>query len=343
MGPAIANILAQSLPLATGTASKLDLAPLNRSSLAFKLPSGFGSASLAGLGIHAPTRTTTSSTSEVSPKRKSHAKVKPMKEPHFFDVPAMGRNGSRGIADLVRGGGVEDYLMLMGHNPSLRPSKENVYIDGTPDYLLIPSAACRLRAAVPHAKLIVLLKDPVMRALSGWNMAKHKESVGLTPARANILMSGFAAEVAEEASLLRSKNCSFESPAPPPHKLKTELRSQIRNSSAPVACPHVGKGILRRGMYAAQLAWWLTLFPEEQLHIISYKELTTQPSTTMTKLFTYLGLDPSQWTPPPSDIGALKLVLDQLYTFYKPHNEQLYTLLSHLGHDNFPRFPDNAQ
>jgi hypothetical protein len=44
------------------------------------------------------------------------------------------------------------------------------FIDGTPDYLHIPSAACRIKAAFPNARLIVLLREPVARALSHWNM-----------------------------------------------------------------------------------------------------------------------------------------------------------------------------
>ena len=34
------------------------------------------------------------------------------------------------------------------------------YLDATPDYIHIPSAPCRIAAAFPNAKLIVLLKDP---------------------------------------------------------------------------------------------------------------------------------------------------------------------------------------
>ncbi len=44
------------------------------------------------------------------------------------------------------------------------------FLDGTPDYMHIPSAACRIRSAFPKARLIMLLRDPVARALSHWNM-----------------------------------------------------------------------------------------------------------------------------------------------------------------------------
>jgi hypothetical protein len=52
-------------------------------------------------------------------------------------------------------------------DPDLRAK---VYLDGTPDYMQIPAAACRIRSLFPNARLLVLLKDPAMRAFSAWNM-----------------------------------------------------------------------------------------------------------------------------------------------------------------------------
>ena len=36
----------------------------------------------------------------------------------------------------------------------------------------IPVAACRIASTFPDAKLIALLRDPVERALSHWNMVR---------------------------------------------------------------------------------------------------------------------------------------------------------------------------
>ena len=40
------------------------------------------------------------------------------------------------------------------------------FLDGTPDYMHIPSSACRIATAFPDARIVVLLRDPVARALS---------------------------------------------------------------------------------------------------------------------------------------------------------------------------------
>lgn len=49
------------------------------------------------------------------------------------------------------------------------PRKLNhTFVDATPDHLHLPAAACRIATLFPDAKLVVLLKDPVQRALSQW-------------------------------------------------------------------------------------------------------------------------------------------------------------------------------
>ena len=40
------------------------------------------------------------------------------------------------------------------------------FLDGTPDYMHIPSSACRIAAAFPDARIVVLLRVPVARSLS---------------------------------------------------------------------------------------------------------------------------------------------------------------------------------
>lgn len=90
-----------------------------------------------------------------------------VKEPHYFDrVP---------LASF------DEYLDMFGVSSAHRPDdgapghSSITWLDGTPDYLHIPSSVCRIASAFPKAKLIAVLKDPVQRALSGWNMARHKE------------------------------------------------------------------------------------------------------------------------------------------------------------------------
>ncbi len=75
----------------------------------------------------------------------------------------------------------------------------------------IPSAACRIRSTFPDAKIIVLLRDPVARALSQWNMVK---ALNFNPPA-----QGFDVEVSTHSSSLFILLC-----APLAHSWNTSRR-----------------------------------------------------------------------------------------------------------------------
>ncbi len=43
------------------------------------------------------------------------------------------------------------------------------YLDATPSYFPTPAAPTRIASVLPHARLVLLLKDPVARTVSAWN------------------------------------------------------------------------------------------------------------------------------------------------------------------------------
>ncbi len=45
-----------------------------------------------------------------------------------------------------------------------------------------------------------------------------------------------------------------------------------------------------RGLYAGQLVWWRQLFPDSQLHVVSYHKLMASPLEEMARLLEYLGI-----------------------------------------------------
>merc|ERR1719323_2015869 len=91
---------------------------------------------------------------------RSHLKAKewedglalPWQEPHFFDEAEEFQRGPAHYASWFGWG-------YSWHPPS-------VVGDITPSYLYIPEAVPRIRRLVPHAKLVVLLRNPVDRAVS---------------------------------------------------------------------------------------------------------------------------------------------------------------------------------
>ena len=54
-------------------------------------------------------------------------------------------------------------------------------------------------------------------------------------------------------------------------------------------------GYVFRGMYAAQISWWLQFFHPSQIHIINQSDMSADEPNTLKKLFRFLG-----FTMPPS-------------------------------------------
>lgn len=114
---------------------------------------------------------------------------------------------------------------------------------------------------------------------------------------------------------------------------------------------------MANSIYAPQLAWWLSLFPPEQLHIVSAEYLSGHVNEVASKLFSFLGLP--EWSGllgskkvfpveypnlPPSQLPLYKASkyakdLDKLYAYFEPYNQQLYKLLDAAGYTDFPKFP----
>lgn len=111
--------------------------------------------------------------------------------------------------------------------------------EATPFYLAHPAAPERLRAAVPDARLIAVLRDPVARAISGYHHAvrvgdEHRPiEVALDPAAAEDLPPPSAAAWYDDAD-----------------------------------CPLRRRGYLARSRYAEQLERWLAVFPRVQLLVL---------------------------------------------------------------------------
>ena len=174
--------------------------------------------------------------------------LSPVKEPKYFlcDGPPP-QGGGPGDAHSYREWiwRRDDYERLFDDAPpgTLRG-------ESTPLYLADNDAHERIHAAVPDAKLIVILRDPVDRAYSNW---AHLWADGLEP------ISDFV------------KACGQE------HR-------RIEAGWAPFW------RYLSTGLYGRQLRHLGTLFPQEQIHLIRYKSLVDEPTSTLDGICRFLGV-----------------------------------------------------
>ncbi len=143
-----------------------------------------------------------------------------------------------------------------------------VTFEATPDYLFDPRAPGRAARLLPNAKLIVMLREPVERAISHYHHSvRHGlEELDLLPA------------IMAEKERLDGEQ---ERVAADPTTRALEFR---RFSYA------------ARGRYAEQIERWLAHYPREQLLAVRFDDFTSAPFETFDRILDFAGLP--RWYPP---------------------------------------------
>lgn len=131
----------------------------------------------------------------------------------------------------------------------------------TPYYVFHPEAPARIHALLPKAKLILLLRDPVERALSQF---AHSRRLGLEPLELEQALK------AEEERL--------------------EGAEEVLAADDGCHRSHQEHSYLARSRYEIQLERWLSLFPREQLFLCRSEELFEQPEQLWAELLAFLQL-----------------------------------------------------
>ena len=129
--------------------------------------------------------------------------------------------------------------------------------DITPFYLFHPDVPERIHRLLPHARLIVLLRDPVERAISQLFHARKRGFEPLEPADA------FAAES---------------------QRLASGAAYSLQKHS-----------YLSRSRYLEQLDRYEALFPGDQLLILRSEDLFSTPERIWQELLSFLELKPMDW------------------------------------------------
>lgn len=175
--------------------------------------------------------------------------------------------------------------------------------EASPSYVLHPFAPERARALLPDARLVVLLRDPVDRALSHYH---HEVALGREP-------------LPFEEALDREP-------------LRTDGELERLGDTSYFSHAWWDFTYLARGRYAEQLERWLAVFPREQLLALASEELRRDPAAAYARVLEHLGADPHELSeyPPifereyPAMAQATRTRLEE---YYAPHNEHLYALL----------------
>jgi len=180
--------------------------------------------------------------------------LSPVKEPKYYLTP--GQNPARRGAPGQRGPGdrhsAREWVWGRSEYERLFDAAPAGLLRGesTPFYLYDVAAQRRIRDDVPGARLVAVLRDPVDRAYSNW---MHLWSDGLEPA--GDFLTAYRAE-----------------------------DDRVAAGWAPFW--HYG----RLGRYGEQLEHLYGLFPQEQVHVLRYRDLAEQPVATLDAVCRFLGV-----------------------------------------------------
>jgi len=189
---------------------------------------------------------------------------------------------SRFIIGVEKGGTTSLYNYLIQH-PDVTPSQkkeifyyclwydrgESFYrkhfttdedrhcIDSTPNYIYHPEAPKRLAQDTPYAKIVVLLRNPIDRAYSGYQMNRRR---GIEP------MDTF--EKAVEYELEKTRGVD----------------------DLPYDKDYHNRYYLRRSKYQHQLENWLAYFPREQFYFQQSELLYQEPESIVSEVCEFFNL-----------------------------------------------------
>jgi hypothetical protein len=173
------------------------------------------------------------------------------KEVHYFDT------------SYLRGRG-----WYRAHFPLAATARGRITGEASPYYLFHPLAPQRIAGDLPGAKLIVMLRDPVERAHSGW---VHETTMG------------FETEPFDRALDLE------------PERLDGEVE-RIVADPAYNSFSHQHHSYLGRGRYAEQLERLFETFPREQVLVMHSSSFFTDPGAEYERVVDFIGL--RRWQPP---------------------------------------------
>ena len=177
------------------------------------------------------------------------------KEPHFFD-----NNNLRGEEFYRRLFPLRMHVRARERRSGRRAATG----EATTYYLSHPAVPARVRAMLPDVRLIAILRDPVDRAYSHYQLSVREGGEPLS----------FEEALAAE-----------------PERLAGE-EERLLSDPAYRGVAHRFHSYRSRGRYVDQLRRWWAEFPRDQLLVLRSEDMFAEPRAVYDTLVRFLGLDP---------------------------------------------------
>ena len=187
-------------------------------------------------------------------------------------------------------------------------NKDLLTFECSPDYIHHPFVAERIKVISPKSKLIVLLRNPVERAISNY---KH-----------NIYLGKY------------SPNTSIEEVIEKEMKFINYEKEKMINNKNYYSRRFKYFSILDRGIYHKQLKKYFDYFDKKQIHILFSEKLFSNTRKELNKVFRFLSLNSESvpcstiYNKSKIDIKIKQKTKETIEEFFLKHNEKLYKMIN---------------
>jgi hypothetical protein len=206
---------------------------------------------------------------------------------------------------------------------STRPGKRGLFFEASPEYLCREKVPERVKAYNADLKIIILLREPVSRLYSAWNMYRQWSDDGVIPW--GIANDQYGREESPIYSVFFRNECpSFSDYI----KLELQLIEKGDHEEEP--------SLIRRGLYMPQIKRYVDLFGWDNVLVLGFNELKNDSEGVIRKCHEFLGVSYVG----SSAVGGQEIKnkrtypssmkdedIELLHTFYQQPNKELFHYL----------------
>ncbi len=174
---------------------------------------------------------------------------------------------------------------LSSYEDHFRGWNQNKYFESTPSYFYIPGVCEAIQHAYPNIKVIVVLRDPIKRAYSAWNMYKDFFDTG------QVIDHHFRkSKQRREGNLFYTKFYEGRDQFPSFREC-IEIELDLIKS-------HEGfePALLRRGLYFEQLDRYWKNFGKNNVLVLGFNDLVKDTENTLKKVTDFLEVEDLGWS-----------------------------------------------
>ncbi len=162
-------------------------------------------------------------------------------------------------------------------NFSPLPFSSPIFFEATPEYLAYPGVASRIASYYPSIKLICILREPVSRAYSAYNMYKKQFEAGYLQRlrkESERLPGDRLMELQEkEGKILPFRACI---------EFELDLMRSMEGTIEPA--------LVRRGLYLQQIKNYWEVFGRDSLLILGFSDLKQKPQFVFDQVCDFIGV-----------------------------------------------------